>query len=229
MFISIHIPKTAGTALAYVFDYGSGRRILYDYSDDYSNARMDDLAWWTAHKPFIERQFDFIHGHFFYQKYADLFPDGIFLACLRHPVERIISQFNHVYFEGNPDDWQYRAITEDNLDVVDFAAFDGVRDAQARHLEGRAIEDYDFVFLAESLDQSLRAFQDRYRFGRRDAFMPGTPAGGKAPQMNVRTQKVPVTEAMRQQIFNIAGEDVDLYIRGCARAKQLMQEAATSR
>ncbi|MEO6713928.1 MAG: sulfotransferase family 2 domain-containing protein, partial [Mycobacteriales bacterium] len=122
MFISIHIPKTAGTALAYIFDYGSGRRILYDYSDDYSNATMDDLAWWTAHKPFIERQFDFIHGHFFYRKYAELFAaDGVFLACLRHPVERIISQFNHVYFEANPHDWQYQAIRDDGLTVVDFA------------------------------------------------------------------------------------------------------------
>ncbi len=224
MFISIHIPKTAGTALSYIFDYGSGRRILYDYKDDYSNATMDDLAWWTTHKPFIERQFDFIHGHFFYRKYADLFPDGIFLACLRHPVERIISQFNHVYFEANPNDRQYRAITEDKLTVVDFATFDGVRDAQARHLEGRDISDYDFVFISESLDESLRAFQDRYRFGRQDAYMPGTAANGKVPKMNVRTQKLEVTQAMRQQIFNIAAEDIDLYIRGCERAKQLRRD-----
>ncbi len=162
MFISIHIPKTAGTALSYIFDYGSGRRILYDYKDDYSNVRMDDLAWWTEHKPFIERQFDFIHGHFFYEKYAELFPDGVFLACLRHPVERIISQFNHVFFEANPEDWQYKAITENNLDVVDFATFDGVRDAQARHLDGREISDYDHVFISEYLNESLRAFQDRF-------------------------------------------------------------------
>jgi len=90
-----------------------------------------------------KKQFDFIHGHFFYEKYAQLFPDAAFLTCLRHPVERILSQFNHVFFEANPEDWQYRAIVEHNLDAVDFATFDGVRDAQARHLEGRAIEDYD--------------------------------------------------------------------------------------
>src|SRR5579859_5671620 len=121
MFISIHIPKTAGTSLAYVFDYGSGRRIFYDYRDDYSNATMDDLAWWTQHKPFLERQFDFIHGHFFYAKYAELFADADFLACIRHPVDRIVSQFNHVWFEGNTEDWQYRAIVEHDMDAVDFA------------------------------------------------------------------------------------------------------------
>lgn len=224
MFISIHIPKTAGTALAYIFDYGSGRRILYDYKDDYSNATMDDLAWWTTHKPFIERQFDFIHGHFFYQKYADLFPDGVFLACLRHPVERIISQFNHVYFEANPEDWQYRAIIEHKLDVVDFATLDGVPDAQARHLAGREIEDYEFVFISERINESLRAFQNRYQFGRRDPFMPGTAADGQVPLMNVRTQKLPVTQAMKERIYDIANTDVDLYIRGCARAEKLIHE-----
>lgn len=229
MFISIHIPKTAGTALAYIFDYGSGRRILYDYKDDYSNAKMDDLAWWTAHKPFIERQFDFIHGHFYYQKYAELFPDGNFLACLRHPVDRIISQFNHVYFDANPEDWQYRAILEHNMDAVDFAAFDNVRDAQARHLEGRDIEDYDFVFISEWLSPTLHAFQARYQFGRRDPYMPGTEANGKVPQINVHTRTVNVTQAMREKIYAIASEDVDLYVRGCERAEALMREAGVSR
>ncbi len=37
------------------------------------------------------------------------------------------------------------------LDVVDYATFDEVPDAQARHVEGRAIEDYEFVFLSETL------------------------------------------------------------------------------
>lgn len=225
MFISIHIPKTAGTTLAYIFDYGSGRRIMYDYKADYSNATMDDLAWWQRHKPFIERQFDFIHGHFFYRKYADLFPDADYLACLRHPVERIISQYNHVVLEANPADWQYRAIVEHGLDLVDYASLEGVPDAQARHLEGRAIEDYEFVFLSETLALSLSAFQARYHFGRQDPYMPGTAANGALPTMNARTEKVPVTQAQREKVYAAAAEDVDLYRRGTERAQALIREA----
>lgn len=221
MFISIHIPKTAGTSLAYLFDHGSGRRILYDYKADYSNALMDDLAWWQRHKPFLERRFDFIHGHFFYRKYADLFPDGIFLACLRHPVERIISHYEHVVGEKNPDDWQYRAIVEQKLDPAEFATLDGVPDAQARHLEGRAIEDYDFVFISEWFSRSFEAFQARFRFGRADSYF-GT---GKLPELNVRKRTFPVTQAIRQRIYEIAKPDVDLYIRGCERAQQLIRES----
>jgi hypothetical protein len=225
MFISIHIPKTAGTTLAYIFDYGSGRRIMYDYKDDYSNATMDDPDWWQVHKPFIERQFDFVHGHFFYSKYADLFPDADYLVCLRHPVERIISQFNHVVAEANPHDWQYRTIVEHALDVGDYAAFDGVRDAQARHLEGRAIEDYEFVFLSETLSLSLKAFQQHYDFGRQDPYMPGTAANGALPKINARSDKLPVTQAQREKVYAAAEEDVVLYRRGTERAQALIREA----
>jgi len=225
MFISIHIPKTAGTTLAYVFDYGSGRRIMYDYKADYSNATMDDLDWWQLHKPFIERQFDFIHGHFFYRKYADLFPDADYLVCLRHPVERIISQYNHVVAEANPDDWQYRAIVDNDLDVADYATFDGVPDAHARHLEGRAIEDYEFVFLTETLRLSMLAFEVRYRFARQDPYWASTAAASTIPVINARTEKLAVTEAQREKVYELAAEDVDLYRRGSERAHALIRDA----
>jgi hypothetical protein len=225
MFISIHIPKTAGTTLAYIFDYGSGRRIMYDYKADYSNATMDDLDWWQRHKAFMERQFDFIHGHFFYRKYADLFPDADYLVCLRHPVDRIISQYNHVILEANPGDWHYRAILEHGLDLVDYASIEGVPDAQTRHVEGRAIEDYEFVFLSETLRQSLSAFQVRYDFGRQDPYMPGTAANGSLPTLNARTEKLSVTQAQREKVYEIAAEDVDLYRRGSERAQALIRAA----
>jgi hypothetical protein len=228
MFISIHIPKTAGTALAYLFDHGSGRRIFYDYKDDYSNARMDDLAWWQSHRAFLERQFDFIHGHFFYEKYAELFPDAFYITCLRHPVDRIISHYSHVYFERNPDDWQYQAIRDGRLDIVEFAKLDGVRDAQARHLEGREIEDYEFVFISEWLDTTFRAFQIEYGFGRHDPLMPGTEADGAIPRMNVRPEKVPVTQAMREAIYDAAPEDVDIYVRGCEYATTLLRRSGVA-
>lgn len=225
MFISIHIPKTAGTTLAYIFDYGSGRRIMYDYKADYSNAVMDDLDFWRLHKPFIERQFDFVHGHFFYRKYAELFPDADYLVCLRHPVERIISQFNHVMNEANPDDWQYRAIVDNGLDLVDYATFDGVPDAQARHVEGRAIEDYEFVFLTETLSLSMLAFEARYGFGRQDPYWTPSGAARTVPVMNARTEKVSVTQAQREKVYEVAAEDVEVYRRGTDRAQALIRAA----
>lgn len=219
MFISIHIPKTAGTTLAYIFDYGSNRRIMYDYRDDYTNSTMDDLDFWRLHKPFIEKQFDFIHGHFFYEKYADLFPEGRFLVCLRHPVERIISQFNHVYFEANPDDWQYRAMIDDGLDIVEYAKLDGVHNAQALHVAGREIKDFDYVFVSETLRRDIFGFQLTYGFERNDSYV----VDGLLPRLNSRTEKVDITQAEMNAIYNAAEEDVEIYRQGAERAEDLIR------
>ena len=224
MFISIHIPKTAGTSLGYLFDYGSGRRIMYDYKDDYSNALMDDPVYWRRHKPFIERQFDFIHGHFFYEKYAEVFPDAQYVSCLRHPVDRIISQYNHMLGEKNHNDWMYRAMIENKMDPVDFAQVDTVHNAQALHLRGRAIEDYDFIFISEWLEKSFNAFKVRYHFRRADPYMPGTEANGKIPKMNTRKVGFEITQAMKEKIFTIAREDVDIYRRGSQYCERLIHE-----
>lgn len=224
MFISIHIPKTAGTSLGYLFDYGSGRRILFDYKDDYSNALMTEPAYWRRHKPFIERQFQFIHGHFFYRKYADIFPEARYLSCLRHPVDRIISQYNHMLGEQNTGDWMYRMVIEHRMDVVEFAQVDTVHNAQALHLQGREIEDYDFIFISEWLEKSFNAFKIRYNFRRSDPYMPGTEANGKVPKMNTRKVGFEITQAMKEKIYDVATADVEVYQRGCRHAEKLIRE-----
>lgn len=223
MFISIHIPKTAGTSLGYLFDYGSGRRILYDYSEDYSSALNSEPDYWRRHKEFVQRQFDFIHGHFFYEKFADVFPDASYITCLRHPVDRIISHYNHLLGEQNNDDWMYRMVIEHKMDVVDFAKVDTVHNAQALHMRGREVEDYDFVFISEWLERSFNAFKILYNFRRSDPYMPGTEANGKIPRMNTRTVGFEITRAMKEKIFNVAGADVDVYQRGCRYCEKLMR------
>ncbi len=81
------------------------------------------------------------------------------------------------------------------------------------------------MFNTEWIDVSIKSFQSRFQFGRRDPHMPGTAADGAIPTMNARTEKVPVTQAMKEKIYAIATEDVELYIRGCERSKQLIRQA----
>jgi len=222
MFISIHIPKTAGTSLGHLFDYGSGRRVLWDYKPDYSNALMEEPAYWLEHKSFIERQFDFIHGHFFYQKYADIFPDAVYVTCLRHPVHRIVSQYNHILHEQDESEWLYRYIVENDMDVVDFAAMDGIHNAQSLHLQGRSVENYDFVFISEWLDMSFAAFCKRYRFRYLDPYA-SADSEVRVPGINRRKKAFEVTRAMQEKIYGVATEDVELYKRGCQRSEQLIR------
>ena len=53
--------------------------------------------------------------------------------------------------------------------------------------------------------------------------------GGKPatlPRLNARTETTPVTDAMKQRIYQIAVRDVELYIRGTEYAERLIRDNA---
>ncbi|GAB5377589.1 MAG: hypothetical protein AcusKO_40510 [Acuticoccus sp.] len=163
-FISVHIPKTAGTSLAFAFDHGTDRAILYDYRADYSNKVFTEAEAerFVRAKDFILGQFAFIHGHFYLQKYTEVLPEAKTTACFRHPVDRIISQFKHIYYEANIESEYYKAFSG-GMDVVEFTeADDNVARAHIVHLGGIPPRELDFIFLSEAVGEGLELFQKRY-------------------------------------------------------------------
>jgi hypothetical protein len=159
MIIFVHIPKTAGTSLAHAFDASCHRRMLYDYDPSYANVVMrpgeEELI--LRHKEFILSKFDYIHGHFYLSKYKKVFADQKFATCFREPVERIISQFKHVYFMERA-----RSVGKDiasgKMTIVDFASQPNIGDAQLIHMDGHSLDDLDFFFLTNALPQGIKVF-----------------------------------------------------------------------
>lgn len=161
--ISVHIPKTAGTSLAHVFDEGTDRAILYDYRFDYSNFLFqgEEEKEFRQALPFVRRRFRFIHGHFYLAKYAGVLPDAARVTCLREPVARILSQYKHTLRAANLSDWRYRGILE-GMTPVDFAKDPTVAKAQILHLGGIDPGELDFLFLNDDLDEGLELFKRRW-------------------------------------------------------------------
>jgi hypothetical protein len=224
MLISIHIPKTAGTSLGYVLDHGLQRRVLWDYSDDYStaNAVQPELA---ANLDFVRSWFRAIHGHFFYTKWAETFPDARVITCLRHPVDRIISQYKHDLADAlaGGSSWLLDPMARGEVDVVDYVRMSpDIGRAQVAHLTGRDIEDYDFVFLTEDLQRGLAAFCRRFDFRRGDPFGNQVPfinsAEVREEQHSAAIQRfqrlTTVTDHPKRTLFDLIPEEVELYRRG---------------
>jgi hypothetical protein len=159
MIIFVHIPKTAGTSLAHAFDASCHRRMLYDYDPSYANVVMrpgeEDLI--LRHKEFILNKFDYIHGHFYLSKYKKVFADQKFATCFREPVERIISQFKHVYFmeRGGPVG---KDIASGKMTIVDFASQPNIHNAQLVHMDGHSLGELDFFFLTNALPHGIKVF-----------------------------------------------------------------------
>lgn len=220
MIISIHIPKTAGTTIAYILDYGYSRRIMYDYREDYNN--KDSVKFLLKHKEFIEEYFEIIHGHFLYSKYAEVFPESKYIVTVRHPVERVISQYNHIINSSNGDHaWPSKEVISRKMDIVEFSSIDNIGNAQASFIKGREIDDYDHVFLSERLESSIRLFQKKFSFSRQDPF-----ARKGVPVINDhgnRPQYYSPTKEERAAIFNRCKKDVDIYKRATKKHEDEMK------
>lgn len=211
MFISIHIPKTAGTTLGYLLDYGTERRILYFYNKNYENVGDEDSVYWTAHKEFVERQFDVIHGHFLYKKFASVFPNAKYITCLRHPVERLISQWNHEVLEGKSE---IALAAAKGMSIVDWVESDSnLTRVLALHLDGRELKDYDFIFLHEKFLESWSLFEKKFSFKRNDQYL----GSEELPRLNdgiLRGAKIALPKSQIDNLYVMCEEDIGFYKRG---------------
>jgi hypothetical protein len=127
--VSIHIPKTAGTSLGVVYDRCFNRRVFYDYEDYFKPQVVSKAV--ADNARFIESHFKVVHGHFLAQKYFPVFPTAKYVAVLRHPVDRVISQYAHELNEHSSAAWYHNDIVSGKMSIVDFAVQDGIHDADS--------------------------------------------------------------------------------------------------
>lgn len=97
MLISVHIPKTAGTAFGTLLSRRFGPGLLEDYGDrPLSHAALRRLASSLAQIPLAAsrlRGFEAVHGHFQPLKY--LACRGEVITWLRDPAQRMVSRYEH--------------------------------------------------------------------------------------------------------------------------------------
>ena len=215
MFVSIHIPKTAGTALAKIFDDTSLRRIMYDYGTerDLVAARTCLPEVWQ-HKEFIQNYFRYLHGHFHYLKYADVFPDAPVITMVRQPVDRVVSQYLHILRSGDRNNERHRMIMDGEMNVIEFSKIKFIGNAQWYYLEGRPIKDYDFIFVQEQLEYSLRKFCtlfDRPEITEYLSWFNGVPLVNGKPASTQKTRTVNITKRERKEIYKYCERDVEVY------------------
>ena len=107
MLISVHIPKTAGTAFRDLLSRRFGDRLLTDYSDR-PLSHGTPVRWLrAAHGAWRAKTrlqgYEAVHGHFLAFKYSHV--DAPMVTWLRDPVQRMVSRYQHYLrdvAEGRP-------------------------------------------------------------------------------------------------------------------------------
>jgi Sulfotransferase family len=207
-FVSIHIPKTAGTTLGSVLDRVYRKRVLMDYPDHVATGIPDPMI--AANADFVKGYFKGIHGHFNVQRHLQVFASAKFIATLRHPVNRVISQYLHEMNDDGADSAFHDAITA-GMDVVDFACQDGVGDAMTRFLAGLALKDYDLLLMSDRLGESLHVLN--YVVGNLDIpqYFGSPPVLPVQNRGAARARTITFDASTRKAIFDKIGVDIDTY------------------
>ena len=107
MLISVHLPKTAGTAFRDLLARHYGERLLADYGDR-PLSHAAPVRWlraargaWRARARLLG--YEAVHGHFLAVKYQHV--DAPMVTWLRDPVQRMASRYQHYLrdvAEGRP-------------------------------------------------------------------------------------------------------------------------------
>lgn len=97
----VHIPKTAGTSFRSMLQKNESVRMLYDYGKESPESTPalvgvtpKELA--PESEIFDAGKFNFICGHVHYSKYAHCVPPGSVASIVRNPIERVVSEYQHV-------------------------------------------------------------------------------------------------------------------------------------
>lgn len=157
MLISVHIPKTAGTAFRAQLQRHFGERLHLDYADRplAPGHLWRRIAGHRQARPEIGR-YACVHGHFVADKYDYLGVQARRITWLRDPVQRLASHYH--YWKRVPDlrNPDCRRLVQERLSLEAFAQLPRMRDVASRFLGAHGPADFFFVGIVEEMAESQR-------------------------------------------------------------------------
>jgi hypothetical protein len=197
--ISVHIPKCGGTSFQHVLLrlYGK-KRVWLNYDPAIfcpTQVRCNLIP------PGVRC----IHGHFMSDAFDACVPRFELVTWLRHPVERVISNYHHFLRHPDPGDPRCRELLGRGLSLEQFAELDLMRNEMTRYMAGKPVEAFKFIGIMERFEESLKAF----------GAAVGVPVPAEAPRENVNpyrtTGNYPVSNRTYQRILELNLHDLMTY------------------
>jgi hypothetical protein len=202
MLVSVHIPKCAGTSFRHILRDVYGEALWLNYGNIFVRAQ--------ARAELVPRGTRCIHGHFFADAFDDILPRRRLITWLRHPVERVTSNYHHFLRSPDMRDDCCRVLYERKLTLLQFAELDWMRNEASRYLAGKPLSDFAFVGIAEQFSESLDAF------GRQFGWTPGIATRRDNTNPDRTTERYTLPEADYEEIAQLNEADMELYEQALA-------------
>jgi hypothetical protein len=167
--VSLHIPKTAGTSFRNVLKdvYGNEAVIRLDIDLQYQQLKINEQEF-RGRK--LSKKVRVAHGHFspaLIKEHLDLQEDIPFITWLRHPVERVLSNFYYLEKrlkeELDEEGKGLNILSKMQRNLMEYAAAEINQDRMHKFLDGMPVEDFFFVgfqdYFSEDLDRIASLLQ----------------------------------------------------------------------
>lgn len=226
LWISVHLPKTAGISFSRSLQAHFGDAVLKDYGD----LPMNTAAWkrkaraaWNCLNSFVGRIPDVrcIHGHFMPVKYLGLARRTRvkFITWMRHPVERLVSTYHFAqrwYANSSPREIMIRRIVEEEWSLEKFLFHPYYRNFYSKFLWGFSMSRFEFIGIVEHFDEDM-AYFSRHHLG---SCLPVFEENRNPRDSRVSYLNDP---ALRQRVEDYHARDMVLYGQALEYRHQRMQ------
>lgn len=211
LFVSVHMPKTAGSSFAATLEDYYGSKLLKDYGDLPINTPVYERNKAALQASLCNAEKNFqnvvcIHGHFMPVKYLLLADkqDVKFITWMRNPVERVLS---HYYFwkrSFNPETTPalHKKVIEDNWSVERFCLSEELKDLYSQFLYGFPLEKFSFIGITEFYGDDFEYFSTHYL---------NTIAKSYKINVEPEGERYPIEESFRTEIGKFHYNDMNLY------------------
>lgn len=199
-FISVHVPKTAGTSFLNVLKKTYGSKLKTDYLDIMNlNAVILHGENKTFKYPNNIQKYDVVSGHFNASKYLKY--NKPFIAWVRNPIDRAISHYYYwkkLWKKPNKRNWDNKLtkLFDNGMDLVQFSE---IFPNQMSYFLDIDLTKFKFIGIAEYYNESLDLF------GK--IFNVDIVAGKR---LNAGTRHT-ISEDIRKKIANNHKQDFELY------------------
>ena len=203
--ISIHVPRTAGTAFKDVIrQVYSSEEIFFDYPH---KGRIRNRML-TKQKPEVK----IIHGHFPAPKYNQKFPGAKKIIWLRNPIKRLVS----LYFFWKSwqillaNDQEYLGNSKDtNLSFIEFAEKPEMQNLiKLNFLQNEQLKDFYFVGIQEFFSEDLYELKVMLDWSEYELEAPNT---NPYLEYKLLIKEVLSNQEIVGKISAINHEDIEIY------------------
>ncbi|NEP42454.1 MAG: sulfotransferase family 2 domain-containing protein [Okeania sp. SIO2H7] len=205
--ISVHIPKTAGTAFRNVLIkvYGEDK-VLADYKKKNINELLTEIE---------TKKIKAIHGHFKVEKYENHFAEAKRIIWLREPIKRLISNYWHQITRIKK---RIMGLELADLDkelskeaLLSYASQHQIRNLMSSYFKTRGLKDFWFVGITEFLQEDLTFIKEKLGWPNVNALKINKHQ--YADKYRNFTKKIFLDEELMEKLRSLHLKDIELYER----------------